>query len=985
MEEGGDLIRYESDRTPIPSHGYASSKSPGKLVVPPGSHKTTPTVPSNTRVNSLSLLYYNTRSLATPSKCDSLRVILRVERPHLLLVSETWLSSRLTDTQIIGDLPYVVVRRDRGARGGGVAVLLRDSVPYTRISIPEPQREVVAIDIVSGDSFLRVICAYRPPSYTLAQTTELCDCLYSLVSNSSSPVIVVGDMNVDFLIPPSTPSAHALFDLLSTCSLTQMITSPTRGKRCIDWLATTDTNCISSPTVIPSFPSSDHLGLRCIISSYSSPPASTPPIVRDYSRANYDILDAYLNSIDWENQFDNYQSIDDLYDRFITLVNDSISAVVPNRIPRSQRESYPPHIRSIMRHRDNLFAKLDDTTIAAKYTTVSRSLLREISKWERHSERKRIDSIRNMYRHVARFTKTKPRTLPSLKDPSRPDTPLTSNTDKIELIADEFVNSFTVGDETPFLFTAHPPLPSHFSSATFLPHEVSRTLSRLKPSCSTAADGIPQIVFAKCHHSLSLPLAHIFNISLTLGAVPSIWKTALVTPIPKPGKDNSVASSYRPISILSPACKTLERLISSRLTRHLDWYGILPKWQHGFRSGASVTTNLLVCHNDWTSALSSKRVIDVIYLDFSKAFDTVSHSILITKCAHYGIGGQIIRWLSSFLAHRSFSVRFQGDLSTVRPVTSGVPQGSVLGPILFSIYISDLTHVLAQFPLVTVQGFADDLKLYVTYDEVSRPDAQSQLQSALTAILSWSSINQLSLSLPKCQHLHIGRSKLPIPTYSLSNVKIDTVTQVRDLGIQVTSTLSKTASIDDRVRKAQSALYAVLRCIRIDSSSILVKAYTAYVLPHLEFASPLWNPHLKREIQLLEAVQRRFTRIVYQRCKLALPSEIPPYPDRCAYLGLRSLESRRLESDLYTTHSILHNRLIIHPTDFYVLQPVRERRSRYGLLQERTHTAVREHSFAVRTAKIYDTIPAAALTAKTAKTFKSHIASLAVSLVHTDT
>ncbi|KAF8382188.1 hypothetical protein PRIPAC_71330, partial [Pristionchus pacificus] len=424
------------------------------------------------------------------------------------------------------------------------------------------------------------------------------------------------DFNSDSLCTHPTPIDRLFLDFLISVDLSHCHVYPTRGNRCIDWIIGNDPSLIKTISIVPPFPSCDHSGLSFSLSSPQSP--SLPSQIRDFTRVDYSAFSNYLLSIDWFSLFCDCPDIDSIYSAFSSAIHSAIDLFVPYRTPRPPSLSYPPHIRRLIKHRDALFSKVHLPSVRILFDQCSKKLLFEIDKWTRYSTRKKLSRVNDLYRHISSLTKPK-LSIPELVSPQNlPNLPLT-------LLLMMVVS-------LPFPPHVFPPSLSLF---TFFPHEVYKSLRKLSPTGSTGHDAIPQIIFSKCAYALSTPLADIFSLSLISGTVPSAWKHSLITPIPKPGKDSKLPSSYRPISIISPAAKTMERLIKEHLNSHLSRFNVLPSNQHGFRSGASVVTNLLTCQNDWTSAHSKKLVTDVVYIDFTRAFDVVPYPKLLARLSYY--------------------------------------------------------------------------------------------------------------------------------------------------------------------------------------------------------------------------------------------------------------------------------------------------------------------------------------------------------------
>jgi hypothetical protein len=371
-------------------------------------------------------------------------------------------------------------------------------------------------------------------------------------------------------------------------------------------------------------------------------------------------------------------------------------------------------------------------------------------------------------------------------------------------------------------------------------------LSNIKLTSAPGPDNISGSTLKICAETLVLPLLHIMKLSFFSSTVPTEWLKASVTAIYKKG-DKTLASNYRPISLTSICCKLMERIISKQLINFALKHNVIPSQQHGFLPGRSVVTCLLECVNDWTLEIDNFRPVNVLYLDFEKAFDRVPHQRLLVKLSHFGIRGHLLKWIQAFLSNRTFHVKVADSISDERQVVSGVPQGSVLGPLLFVIYISDLSAVIN----VPHALYADDAKLY------ANPLLQSSLlQSNLDRISQWCESWLLTLNSDKCKVLHLGK-KNPAVQYFIDKKIITPVDSHNDLDVTITSDLSWSEHIIRTVKRANTSSYIMFKAFSRPSKTTFLKIYKSYILPLLEYANVIWSPTLIRDIKLIEKVQRR--------------------------------------------------------------------------------------------------------------------------------
>ena len=287
--------------------------------------------------------------------------------------------------------------------------------------------------------------------------------------------------------------------------------------------------------------------------------------------------------------------------------------------------------------------------------------------------------------------------------------------------------------------------------------------SYVDPSKSAGPDNIPSRILKLCAAEVSPFLQFIFTQSLNEGILPSDWLKANITPIYKKG-DRSVPANYRPISLTSVCCKIMEHIIFHACMAHLENNDIINSAQHGFRPGYSCTSQLINIVEHLAKDMDSQKQIDMIFLDFSKAFDTVPHQRLLTKLQYYGINNKIYHWISNWLTKRSQRVLVNGSSSSYVPVISGVPQGTVLGPLMFLLYINDINKNIISSKLGL---FADDCVIYKT---IYNKDDSITLQKDLSTLSDWARIWQMNFNIDKCILLRFTRSRSPIINdYLLNN------------------------------------------------------------------------------------------------------------------------------------------------------------------------------------------------------------------------
>ena len=527
----------------------------------------------------------------------------------------------------------------------------------------------------------------------------------------------------------------------------------------------------------------------------------------------------------------------------------------------------------------------------------------------------------------------------------------------------DYFSSVFVAEDLPH------PQPHQVSAAQFVFSEITvpeivKALNRLKLSPGCGPDGLPNIVFRKCAVAFSYPLYLIFTKSVSSMEVPLLWKLANVMPLFKGGVHSS-PSNYRPISMTSVCSKTLERLIVSRLYDYLNVNNLLSAFQFGFRAGLSVTDQLLLAYDYVSAHMDQGNDVDVLYFDYRKAFDVVNHKVLLTKLSLIGICNPLLGWIKDFLTGRKMKVVVHGSSSRTVDVTSGVPQGSVIGPVLFLIFINNIASGLSsKFAL-----FADDLKLYLALpiNKSNCIGISLILQSDVSLLYHRSQSWGLSFSVSKCARIHFSRcNSIPVTDYFIGTLPIPNKTSFRDLGILVDDSLKFHLHIKEVFCKASGVANNILRGTLCRTPTFMSQVFIAHIRPIIDFGSVLWNSGYIGDLHLLESVQRRWTKKIVGFADLT-------YAERLLRLNLFSIKGRLLRADLIMVWKVM-NGLCPHLSSLF-------ERSEYGRTRGHSKkiflphysTDVRARFFSIRVISLWNSLPEEAVSATTVQAFKRHV------------
>ena len=908
----------------------------------------------------------NARSIVR--KVDDFKLLLSHKEYDMIMITESWAADHISDAEISVD-GYDLFRNDRKShRGGGCLIYVKNNLHATLIEDLsfDYDAETLWCKLDAGAYELIICTCYRMPSSSEDEDDKLHECI-KVACDRYKNIIITGDFNhpsIKWEELHSRIEGLNFMNLTLECYLTQHVKEATRGQNILDLVLSYPEQLVEEVEIAEPLGTSDHCAVEFKVPVALSE-ENWKVEYHDYRNANYKGMRGFLRNINWSQELNNL-NCEEMWSIIKSKYNLAVGEYVPKRI-RSKSKKQPPwwnkKINSLRRKRTKWWkqyqtSKLHDDYI--QYKNAMDQTRKEIRNAKRKHENKIACNIKTDPKLYYRYARSKMQVkegIGPLRDENNVET--TDIEEMSTILNNYFATVFTEEDvtnvPTPTIFNVNN---EEVDDIDLSPEAVYDKLKSLDPEKAPGNDNINPAILRNAAKELAVPLSIIFKESLSSGEVPEDWRLANVTPIYKKGSKKD-ACNYRPISLTSQVCKVMEKMVKDNIVEHLNKYNLIKDSQHGFTQGKSCLTNLLTFLEHVTSYIDQGRPVDVLYLDFSKAFDKVPHQRLISKLRSHGIGRTIARWISEWLKDRKQRVTIQGKKSSWLSVTSGVPQGSVLGPTLFIMYINDIDNNITSGLL----KFADDTKIY---GPVASDEEISIIQQDLNRAFSWSQDWQMLFNASKCKCLHVGHANKR-HVYTLGDQEITASSEERDLGVLMTENLSPSHHIAKIVKKANQVVGTIKRTYEDRSMKNLVPLYKTLVRPHLEYCVQAWRPYLQQDINNIEGVQRRMT-------KLMRGCEGDEYVHRLKRTKLISLEMRRLRSDLIEVFKIMHNMEGLKAEDFFKMRRNNGLRGHgFTIAKQYSRLNCRKFFFSQRVVEEWNKLPPVAVNAETINGFKNQV------------
>ena len=883
------FINTDISELPIPCQKFEEIRTNCKYhdvtVQPQGNQNMVNNMPYHDNVT---ILHMNSRSILSDRKFEEMETFVYNSDVawSIICICETWLTPDMEDRRQLQGYTGFFHSRD-SSQGGGVAIYVSNKAEQTNIlNIPAPvgaQSIFVECKFPHSETFI-IGEVYRPPNLNSHVFLTEMESNLQLVTNRNKTVFIAGDFNYNLLSIENEPIVQEFFNIFTTYGFLPTISKTTRlspdKMSVIDNIFTNNIGCVSGSGIIFN-DMSDHFPIF-ITSTLSIHHQKRESIITKFDYRQLDTFKRHLtealDAARFEHILDPEIACDTLLDAYKSGIEKCSIAFKPNRKNTAIKPWISPGILCSINHKNKLFAEktANPTNERVRKYTYYKNMLNTIIR-----EAKRL-----YYKKEIEANKQKPKelwkTLNTLtkgnKEPTKfPSVFLNENGEEIsdrEDIAEAFNTFFsTIGaklqEKIPHT-TMNPVdyLPDtdeiHLQNMEPTNQNELRNIIKNMKNVGAGADGINAKIFKGTYRDILEHILHLMNLCLQNGIFPKRLKIAVIKPVFKAGKKNTLGN-YRPISMLPYISKILEKLIHERLTTYLITNNIVNESQYGFQKGLSTYMPHIILQEQITKAFEHGHFVCGIYLDLKKAFDTVDPEILMLKLEKYGICQSALQMIRSYLSSRTQCVNVDGVKSTYMDVEMGVPQGSILGPLLFLLYINDFPNICKHSSCIL---YADDTALFFESNDANK--LQDMLNNDLPNICKWLQANKLSLNTDKtyCQLYNMTR-KVVKPIVALNGKDISFVTKMKYLGVLIDEKLSWNEHIDYVSTTLSSNIGALYRSKYFLDQQTRLLLYNALILPHLNYCSLIWAHTFSSYISKIEILQKRAVRIIVNADRLA--------------------------------------------------------------------------------------------------------------------
>jgi len=936
-------------------------------------------VDRSTQHNKLRIMCANCRSIC--NKTSELEVCIHDVTPDIVIGSESWLSKEIKTSEIFPPgYQQNVYRKDRNRHGGGVFIAAQNTVTMWEVKGNHPNCELLWTELKTRNKNVIIGSAYRPPNSDVTFLDQLQASLSQILTTCKEKIVILGG---DFNFPhidwdlwkvktgaDEAKQHRAFLDIMEEAGLHQVQMNMTRNDNNLDLVFTNFPSLITTCHTAPGL--SDHDIVIIDVATKINHNKTKPRRVFKFKTAEWGTIKTEMDNLA-RLITDMNGSVENRWQTLKRGINDIMNRNVLSKMTTEKHTL--PWINGALKRKIKLKHKLYQHTKRLKTIESQRKFKEFKSQLQKDIRNAHLDYINKTLneslgkgnnKNFWKYIKAKRRDNIGVSSLEKNGALQHDSKSKANILNNQFKSVFTREDhetDLPAMMTpAYPSIPD----LKITVEGIAKLLSQIDTSKATGPDNIPNVMLKMCAMELAPAITSLFQESIDTGNLPDDWRNANVSPVYKKGSRH-LASNYRPVSLTSVCCKMLEHIICRHMLIHLENHNIITPLQHGFRSGHSCETQLVITIDDIMKRHDKKEQVDLAILDFSKAFDTVPHRRLLHKLEKYGITGNIFNWIKSFLTQRQQQVLVEGEVSTPCKVESGVPQGTVLGPLLFLCHINDLPENISS----QVRLFADDCLLYRS---VTSPKDHEILQDDLTSLQKWAHTWGMKFNETKCYIMSIHRRKTPSHfSYSLNDHPLENVHENPYLGIQISDNLKWSSHIDKIHNRASSVLGVIRRNLKNCPKVFKEQAYISLVRPILEYGCIIWDPHTRKNIVHLESIQRRAARFVSN--DYGHQSSVTKMMKR---LNWRPLNERRRDHRLAFFHKVIIEQVAVPQNQLQLKsRPQRHAKNTMQLKEPFADTEVYRQSFFPRTIRDWNGLPQTIVSCASSELFKNTLSDFA--------
>ena len=893
------------------------------------------------------------------------------KKPDIISLCEAFLNDDVLD-EVINIDGFLSYRRDRPSSNfGGIIVYIKEGLSFTRrTDLEHKDYEIVWMESISKCPKLHLISVYRPPTDDDSLLTYLGSKLNRLGMNDN--VIIVGDFNAKhsewFSDGPTDSHGRELMNFANTNGLFQLVEDATRrsteGKTSqLDFVFTDIEDCTPTNVSAP-IGSSDHDLLQtCFSFPIGTAPCTTARHVWQYNKADWEGMRSYLKNFDFSSIL-GAGDINICWNNWKLAVTQVCAKYVPFRTDKCRAKKKPwfnKECDDAIKEKKEAHKKLkfatdsydEDFAIFTEKRNKAVQVCREAKQRYKMLTGDRLkeagtSNSKKWSKLVKLATGTnKQSRIPTLVK----DDKLISDAVGKAHVFNEIFSSVSqiddAGTQPPHLGTSGV---NNLMNVKFRHKDVTNRLRKLDISKSTGPDGISARVLKECASELAPSISKLFSMSFRTGKLPDEWKSSNVCPVYKKGS-KSAPENYRPISLLCIVSKVMEGIINRKLRNYLVNNGKIHDHQFGFRPKNSALDALTLATQKWQDALDKKKEVRVVSLDISRAFDKVWHPGLIEKLKAAGISGNLLDWLVNFVSGRSQRVVVDGSVSNPLSVGAGVPQGSILGPTLFLLFINDLRTVLKNEVIM----FADDTTLFSVVDAKRDRDAiANSLNEDLLEVERWAKKWFVTFNASKTQSLIISRCKdqdCHPPLFFLGS-QLEDVNDIKFLGLTINKRLNWSNHILSLSKKAGRRTGLLKKASHVLPQSLLTQYYKQSVRSIMEQYSPIWCGSSQRDLHSLDSIQKKCVHL----CGISRENLVKQ--------RLQTLSHRRSVAGLSTFYKLQKGLTpcslqSIKPDPFMSCRQTRQSHSLMngGVIIPKSHTTQHQNSFIPMFSRRWNNLP----------------------------